>query len=92
MIQGDQFGGANEGEVQRIEHHGNVFALGPRGERIIIDNAAIAQNGGGGEIGGLLAYQYAHSKSPLVSKVDQTISETGDRPTGTLTGSEQNEP
>ncbi|MNP20656.1 hypothetical protein D3C76_1132370 [compost metagenome] len=61
VIQRDQLGRADEGEVQRVEEHQAVFALDGFGQVEAIDDLAIAENGGNGEVGGLLAYEYAHS-------------------------------
>ena len=54
VIEGDQFGRADEGEVERVKEDDRVFALGFRGQRVVAD-FVVAHDGGCGEIGGLLA-------------------------------------
>ncbi|MCY1218102.1 hypothetical protein D9M72_300370 [compost metagenome] len=67
VVQGDQLGRANESEVQRVEEHQAVFALDGFGQGEAVNDFAIAQNGGDGEVRSLLAYENAHSMSPELS-------------------------
>ena len=60
VIQGDQFGRAHKGEVQRIEEHQAVFALDGLGKGEFIHNAAVTQDGGNRKIRCGFTYQYAH--------------------------------
>ncbi len=69
VVQGDQLGRADEGEVQRVEEHQAVFALDGRGQGEAVDDFAIAQYSRHGEVGGLFAYEYAHWISPGVLRV-----------------------
>ncbi|MNS80608.1 hypothetical protein D3C72_1142970 [compost metagenome] len=60
VVQGDQLGRADEGEVQRVEEHQAVLALDGRSQVEAVDDLAIAQHGRNGEIGGFLTNEYAH--------------------------------
>ncbi|MNQ99947.1 hypothetical protein D3C85_1157040 [compost metagenome] len=66
VVQGDQLGRAHEGEVERVEEHQAVFAFDGLGQGEAVNDLAIAQNGSDGEVRSLLAYEYAHSMSPVV--------------------------
>ena len=54
VIEGDQLGRADEGEIERVKENDRVLALGFRGQREVAD-FVVAHDGGCGEIGGLLA-------------------------------------
>src|SRR3990167_1203501 len=64
VIQRNQFGRADKGEVQRVEKNQAVFALDRRGQAKAVDDFAIAQHRCNVKIRGLLTYEYAHSRSP----------------------------
>ncbi|MNV50955.1 hypothetical protein D3C71_1429860 [compost metagenome] len=66
VVQSDQLGRANEGEVQRVEEHQAVFAFDGRGQGEAVNDLAIAEYGRYGEVRGLFAYEYAHWISPGV--------------------------
>ena len=63
VIEGDQFGRADEGEVERIKKDNGVLALGFCRERLLL-HFVVAHHGGCGEIGGLLADENGHGISP----------------------------
>jgi hypothetical protein len=58
VIEGDQLGRADEGEVERVEKQNNILAL-EIGQLQRLD-FIVAINGGCGEIGGLLANENGH--------------------------------
>ncbi|MOA10613.1 hypothetical protein D3C78_1305100 [compost metagenome] len=64
VIQSDQLGRADEGEVQRVEEHQAVLAFDGRGQVEAVDDFAIAQYGWNSEVRGSFANEYAHSISP----------------------------
>ncbi len=61
MIEGDQLGGADEGEVERVEEQHRILALGHFREGDGLD-FVVRQNGGCGEIGGGLANEDGHDE------------------------------
>ncbi|MNQ94860.1 hypothetical protein D3C85_1103980 [compost metagenome] len=64
VVQSDQLGRADEGEVQRVEEHQAVLAFDGRGQVEVFNDLAIAEDGRDGEVRGLLANEYAHCVSP----------------------------
>src|SRR5476649_1713626 len=64
VVQSDQLGRANKGEVQWVEEHQAVFAFDGRGQGEAVNDFAVAEYGRYGEVRGLLAYEYAHWISP----------------------------
>ncbi len=54
MIEGDQLGGADEGEVQRIEEEDGALLSDILIEVEILDDGPVGQDGGSGEIRGFL--------------------------------------
>ncbi|MNE23191.1 hypothetical protein D3C80_1164350 [compost metagenome] len=64
VIQSDQLGRADEGEVQWVEEHQAVLALDGRSQVEAVDDFAVAQNSWNGEVRGIFANEYAHAISP----------------------------
>jgi len=60
VIESDQLGRADEGEVQRVEEHQGVLALGGGAEAVVLDDGTIGEDGGNGEIRGGLANENGH--------------------------------
>jgi hypothetical protein len=66
VIESDQFGRADESEIERIEEDDCVFTLDVIGQSEVILDAVVAQNSGGGETGGGFSDEYGHVGSPFV--------------------------
>ena len=60
VIEGDQLGRANEGEIQRIEEQHSVLALGGTREVEVVDEGTVPKNGSSRKVRGLAANQYGH--------------------------------
>src|ERR1035437_4659592 len=65
VIEGDQFGGADEGEIEWVKEDNRIFAADFLGQSEVA-NFIVAHDSGGGEIGGLLADENGHVFSPWV--------------------------
>ncbi len=61
---GEDFGGADEGEIERIEENEAVRALEMRLQIEIFDNLTVGKDSGCGEIGGGFTDEYAHKLAP----------------------------
>ncbi len=63
LVEGDDLGGADEGEIEGIEEQDDVLALGSFEEVILLADPVVGHDRGGHEIRGLLVHQYAHCRS-----------------------------
>lgn len=60
MVEGEQLGRADEGEVEGIEEDHRILVLDMGGQAEVFVEVVVAHDGDGGEIGGLLANQNGH--------------------------------
>ena len=63
VVEGDQLGGADEGEIERVEEQYAIFALEIGLQVEVRADLVVAQDGGGGEIGSGFTYQNCHGIS-----------------------------
>jgi hypothetical protein len=61
VIEGDQLGGANKGEVQGIEEENGPFLSDIVVEVEILHDGSVGQNGGSGEVGGFFGDDHSIS-------------------------------